>query len=88
MVGDDRRIPARAAEDSLRLAVETTYRVDPAKGAVHVALDIHATNLEPNTATRSFFFDTLSFGIQPSARSIVATADGRKLTVRTEDSPA
>ena len=77
--------PARAAEDCLRVAVESTYRVDPAEGEIHVALDIQATNLKPATSTRFFFFDTLSFGIQSGARSIAATADGKKLTVRTED---
>ena len=54
-----------AAADSLKLAVTTTYRVDAAKGAVHVTMDMASTNLKPNTATRFFYYDTLSFGVQP-----------------------
>ena len=79
--------PAQAADDALRLAVATTYRVDPAGAVVHVTLDVRATNLKPSTATTFFYFDTLSFGIQPEARSISATQNGRtlSLTARTRD---
>ena len=73
--------PAQAADDLLRLAVATTYRVDPADAVVHVTLDVRATNLKPSTATTFFYFDTLSFGIQPEARSISATQNGRALSL-------
>ncbi len=72
---------AQAADDLLRLAVATTYRVDPADAEVHVTLDVRATNLKPSTATTYFYFDTLSFGIQPEARSISATQNGRALSL-------
>jgi hypothetical protein len=73
--------PALAAADFLRESVVTTYRVDGAKGAIHVTLDIKATNTKPSTATTYFFFDTLSFGIQAEARSIAASSNGRRLDV-------
>src|SRR5262245_2935438 len=60
--------PALAATDYLRESVVTTYRVDGAKGAIHVTLDIKATNTKPSTATTYFYFNSLSFGIQPEAR--------------------
>lgn len=68
--------PARAASDRLKEAVSTTYRVDPAKSVVHVTLDITATSLEPNTATRVFFYNTLTFAVQTDARSFAATSNG------------
>ena len=79
--------PARAASDRLKEAVSTTYRVDPAKSVVHVTLDITATSLEPNTATRIFFYNTLTFAVQADARSFAATSSGSRLnlTSKTHD---
>ena len=73
-----------AAADSLKLAVTTTYRVDAAKGAVHVTMDVTSTNLKPSTATRFYYYDSLSFGVQPEARSVQATSGDRRLTVTTK----
>jgi hypothetical protein len=73
-----------AAADSLKLVVSTTYRVDAAKGAVHVTMDVTSTNLKPSTATRFYYYDTLSFGVQPEARSVQATSGDRRLTVTTK----
>jgi hypothetical protein len=79
--------PAQAATDLLRESVVSTYLVDGAKGAVHVTLDIKATNLKPSTATTFYFYDTLSLGIQPEARSVSATSNGRRLDVTIKDQP-
>jgi hypothetical protein len=79
--------PALAAGDLLRESVVTTYRVDGAKGAVHVTLDIKATNTKPSSATTYYFYNTLSFGIQPEARSVVATSNGRRLNVTIKNQP-
>ena len=66
----------------LRLAVATTYRVDPADAAVHVTLDVRARPTSSRARPRRFFYyDTLSFGIQPEARSISATQNGRALSL-------
>jgi len=74
--------PALGA-DLLRLAVTTTYRVDVAEAAVHVTMDVTATSLKANSATRRFWYDTLSFGVQAEARAVEATSDGKRLRVTT-----
>ena len=71
--------PTRAAEEQLREAVSTTYRVDPAKAVVHVTLDITATNLKPDTAQRRLYYDTLWFDLQQGARAASATSGSRTL---------
>ena len=47
-------------------------------------MDVTSTNLKPSTATRFFYYDTLSFGVQPEARSVQATSGDRRLTVTTK----
>ena len=85
MVGTIGVAPALAA-DSLKLVVATTYRVDAARAVIHVTMDVSATNLKPSTATRFFYYDKLSFGIQAEARSVKATQGGRRLAVSTKSS--
>jgi len=77
-------IGARAADDFLRLAVVTTYRVDAPKAAVHVTLDIRATNLKPSTATTYYYFDTITLGVPDEAKGVAASANGGRLTVTTK----
>ena len=79
LVGTVGAAPTRAAEEQLREAVSTTYRVDPAKAVVHVTLDITATNLKPDTAQRRFYYDTLWFDLQQGARAASATSGSRTL---------
>ncbi len=73
-----------AASDDLRLAVAATYRVDPAKQAVHVTLDISATNLKPDSATTVYYYNAVSVAAPLEARTIRATSGGSRLTVTTE----
>jgi catechol 2,3-dioxygenase-like lactoylglutathione lyase family enzyme len=73
--------PVQAAAEPLRLAVSATYRIDPAGHAVHVALDITATNNKPNTATTIYWYDRLFFGVQAEARNFVAASGGSRLGV-------
>ena len=75
--------PAAAATDDLRLAVSSTYRVDPAKRAVHVAMAITATNLKPDTATTVYYYDSITFALPLEATAIRATSNGSKLEVTT-----
>ena len=79
--------PVTAAEE-LRIAANTTYVVDPAAGAVHVTIDITATNLKPNRVTSTqiirYYWDELGFGIHEEAASVRATSSGRQLSVTTE----
>ncbi len=79
--------PVAAAEE-LRIAANSTYVVDPAGGAVHVTIDITATNLKPNRVTSSqiirYYWDELGFGIHEQAASVRATASGQRLSVTTK----
>jgi hypothetical protein len=72
---------ALAADDFLRLAVVTTYRVDAPKAVVHVTLDVRATNTKPGTATTYYYFNTLTFGVPDEATGFSATSAGQQLTV-------
>jgi hypothetical protein len=76
--------PAQAAEDTLRLAVAATYRVDPGAASVRVRLDIEATSLAADTPTQIFFFNTLRFAVQPEARHFAATSGDLDLPVSVE----
>jgi hypothetical protein len=75
--------PAAAATDDLRLAVSSTYRVDPAGRAVHVAMAITATNEKPDTATTVYYYDSITFALPLEATAIRATSNGSKLEVTT-----
>lgn len=72
-----------AAADQLRMAVSTTYRVDPAKLAIHVTLDIRATNQKADTATTFYWYDSATFVVPVEARSVRATSNGSRLNVTT-----
>ena len=73
--------PVRAASDQLRVAVAATYRVDPPKGAVHVSLDITATNQKPDTATTIYYYRSVAFGVPLDGVSFKATSNGSALGV-------
>ena len=70
-----------AASDQLRLAVAATYRVDPPKGAVHVSLDITATNQKPDSPTTIYYYRSAAFGVPLEAVSFKATSNGSVLSV-------
>ncbi len=74
---------ARAADDTLRLEVATTYRIDPAGAAVHVSLDITATSLAADTDTQIFFYNALRFAVQRQARGFAASSGSLTLPVET-----
>jgi hypothetical protein len=82
--------PARvaAADDQLRLETMSTYTLDPAHAAVHVLVDIEATNLKPNKVTATtitrYFYRELVFAIHREASRIRATQAGKRLQVTTD----
>ncbi len=76
--------PVKAADDTLRLDVAATYRVDPEAGAVHVILDVDATSLAADTPTQIYFYNTLRFAVQPQARGFKATSGDLDLPVSAE----
>ncbi len=84
-----------AADDFLRLGADATYRVDPGDRLVRVRIDFDATNLRPNTVSRTslgttttrYYFDRIVFAVPAEARSLQATSGGGTLTtnVRARD---
>ena len=73
------------AADDVAIATATRYTVVPKAGRVRVVVDITATNEKPNkvsggTVTR-YFYDGVNLGIQPEARTVRATQDGRPIKV-------
>jgi hypothetical protein len=76
--------PRALAAEELSLTVASTYTLDPADRAVHVVMDVTATNNKPDRASggvvTSYFYNQLSFGIQEEATAIRATSGGRRLT--------
>jgi hypothetical protein len=82
--------PATAlAADDIAIATAARYTVAPDAGRVRVTMDVTATNEKPDrtdggTVTR-YYFDGVNLGIQPEARSIVATQDGEPLETEVAD---
>ncbi len=84
-----------AADDFLRVAADTTYRVDTGDRLVRVRIDFTMTNLRPNTVRRTslgttttrYYFDRLLFAVPAEARSLVSTSGGSRLgtSVRARD---
>jgi len=62
-----------AAADTLRVAADATYSLDPGAGRVHVAIQYQVTDLKPNSAQFTYFYTGYRFAIQPEARSIRAS---------------
>jgi hypothetical protein len=61
--------PALAA-GGLRLAADATYTLDPPAGRVHVAVEVTATSLKPNSATFIYSYGSIGFPLQPEASGI------------------
>ena len=82
--------PALAADDALSLVSTSTYALVPAKGLVHVTVDVTATNNKPNrvqqtpngTITTSYFYDSASLVLQPEATGVRASAGKTKLATK------
>lgn len=65
-----------AADPNLRFEAATTYTLDPAAGAVHVAIDVKVTNRKPNSSLYEYYYTNITLGIHEEA-SAVAARDGR-----------
>jgi len=75
---------AQAADD-VSIATASRYTVVPRAGRVRVVVDITATNEKPNKVTGGtitrYFYDGVNLAIQPEARTVRATQDGRPIKV-------
>jgi hypothetical protein len=82
--------PVVAAEDELFIETSSSYTLDPAAAAVHVVVDVTATNRKPNlvqqtptgTRTTRYFYDGVLLVIHSEAVSVKARAGKSALTVR------
>jgi hypothetical protein len=68
--------PAQFADDGLGTTGSTVYVVDTANRAIHVSIDLTATNLEPNGATTYTYFDAIGVFTLAEATNLVATDGG------------
>ena len=73
------------AADDISIATASRYTVVPKAGRVRVVVDITAANEKPNKVTGGtitrYFYDGVNLAIQPEARTVRATQDGRPIKV-------
>ncbi len=73
-------VQVAAAAEELRLEAASRYVVDPKAGAVHVTIEVTATNLKRSTVSgnviTSYYYRDLSFGVHVEAAALGAR-DGR-----------
>lgn len=84
--------PTQFADDGLGLEGTSTYTVDPPGGAIHVAVDMLATNLVPPShgyyVISYAYFAQIGVPVLAEATNLAAaTADGTPLTVTIEAEP-
>ena len=74
-----------ASADGLVTRADATYTVRPADHLVQVAVDVAATNTQPDRSTSGgvihYFFTQASFGVQPEATRVHASSGSRALAV-------
>jgi hypothetical protein len=71
--------PALAA-GALRVAAAALYTLDPDAGRVHVAIDVTATSLKPNSASFVYFYRTIGFPLQAEASGIRVSGGASSIT--------
>jgi hypothetical protein len=73
------------AADDISIATASRYTVVPKTERVRVVVDITAANEKPDRVTGGsvtrYFYDGVNLAIQPEARTVRATQDGRPLKV-------
>jgi hypothetical protein len=79
-------VRSEALDGGFRVETTTTYRVDPAGGAVHVAHDAKLTNNKPDTAAGFYYLPEYGVPVLAEAVNAVASEGGSPLPVRFESS--
>jgi hypothetical protein len=81
--------PVSAASPDLTLVTDARYLVEPEAAAVHVTVDITATNHRKDTATKRYWYDYAYLAVLPGTSGLKVSADGLapsvKLSERTKD---
>jgi hypothetical protein len=71
--------PALAA-GTLRVTADASYSLDPAAGRVHVAVDVAATSLKPNSGSFIYFYREIGFPLQREASGIRVSGDASSVS--------
>src|SRR5918994_1400679 len=73
-------------DDGLRFQTATSFRLDPAAKAVHVAVDITLTNEVPDQGDRYYYFDEIRLGVLSEATNVSAQrVGGRSLGTQKDE---
>jgi hypothetical protein len=87
-------VPIQDPDDGLAVSATTTHTIDPVGRAVHVVVDLSATNQIADQRTpqgiRYFYFDAVAVPVLREAANLRASVGGTALSVRVEtvgDSP-
>lgn len=78
--------PHAPSENGLRIESTTVYDVDPARNVVHVVVETHLTNEQPNRVVgglvQQLYFRAFTFPVLKEATNLVATnEDGTSLSI-------
>lgn len=73
---------AEAASPELVLVADTRYEVDPAGRRLRVSADLRLTNTKADTATRRFYFESVSLAVLPGIRNVAVSGGSGRPTVR------
>jgi hypothetical protein len=73
------------AADDISISTATRYTVVPKRERVQVVVDVTAVNVKPDRTTAGgvtrYFYDGVNLALQPEARTVRATQDGRPVKV-------
>jgi len=77
--------PASAATPDLTLVTDARYLVEPDAAAVHVTVDITATNHKKDTTTKRYWYDYAYLAVLPGTSGLKVSADGLTPTVKVSE---
>lgn len=73
---------AEAASPELVVVADTRYEVDPAGRRLRVGTDLRLTNTKADTATRRYYFESVSLAVLPGIRNVAVSGGSGRPTVR------
>ncbi len=76
----------RAAED-VDFRAQTRYLLRPAEGRIEVVIDAEVTNETPDRGRIRFFYTGYKLAIEKQAVAVTASAEGRRLDVKSQRRP-
>lgn len=76
--------PVAVADEGLTITSTNRYAVDEGAKVVHSHLQLTATNIKEDTATGYYYYPEVTIPLPSSSANVVATSDGKTLTVARE----